>query len=199
MNVLPEPHKKSFYYQPTLDLAKALLGCMLIKVTKEGIASGFIVETEAYIGPGDCAAHSFNNRRTKRTEIMFGEPGHTYTYTMHTHCLLNVVSGDAESPEAVLIRGVEPCNGQDLMEKRRPKAKKKQQWTNGPGKLTKALGITMDDYGHPLHERPLWIAPGWTVDSSQIVSGPRIGIDNTGDAKHYPWRFWVEENAFVSR
>jgi len=194
-----KPLPKSFYNQPTLQLAQSLLGKLLLKETDDGVTGGFIVETESYIGPDDRAAHSFNNKRTKRTEIMFGEAGRTYTYTMHTHCLFNVVSGSIGQPEAVLIRAVEPYTGQELMEKRRPKAKSKRQWTNGPGKLTKALGITMDDYGHGLDQRPLWIADGKMVASSQIVSGPRIGIDNAGEAKHYPWRFWIAGNAFVSR
>lgn len=199
MYISPEPLKKSFYNQPTLQLAQSLLGQLLVKETDDGVAAGFIVETEAYIGPDDRAAHSFNNRRTKRTEIMFGEPGYTYTYTMHTHCLFNVVSGEINHPEAVLIRGVEPYLGQALMEKRRPKAKKEIQWTNGPGKLTKALDITMNDYGQALEERPLWIAPGKTLKTAQIMSGPRIGIDNSGEAKHYPWRFWVDGNVYVSK
>ncbi|TRM12082.1 DNA-3-methyladenine glycosylase [Lentibacillus cibarius] len=196
---LPEPLHLSFYHQPTLQLAQSLLGKLLLKETKEGVAGGLIVETEGYIGPGDRAAHSFNHRRTKRTEIMFGEAGYTYTYSMHTHCLFNVVSGQIDAPEAVLIRGVEPYIGQELMEPRRPKAKKKREWTNGPGKLTKALGITMDDYGHALNQRPLWIAPGRSVDVSEIAAGPRIGIGNAGEAKDYPWRFWIRDNAFVSR
>ncbi|WP_099159795.1 DNA-3-methyladenine glycosylase [Virgibacillus ndiopensis] len=194
-----EPLEKEFYYQPTLELAKALLGCLLIKETPDGISSGFIVETEAYKGPTDRAAHSFNNRRTKRTEIMYGSPGHVYTYSMHTHCLFNVVSGEVDLPEAILIRGVEPYTGQDLMAARRPKAKTERQWTNGPGKLTKALGITMEDYGHALDQPPLWISEGCTIDSNQILSGSRIGIDNSGEAKDYPWRFWIKGNKFVSR
>ncbi|WP_164670112.1 DNA-3-methyladenine glycosylase [Virgibacillus doumboii] len=199
MHISPEPLDKSFYNQPTLQMAQSLLGKWLLKETDEGIASGFIVEAEAYIGPDDRAAHSFNNRRTKRTEIMFGEAGHAYTHTMHTHCLVNVVSGQINHPEAILIRGVDPYTGQELMEKRRPKAKKKTQWTNGPGKLTQALGITMDDYGHSFNQYPLWIAQGKTVKPSEIVSGPRIGIENTGDAKDYPWRFWIDGNEFISR
>lgn len=102
------PLSKDFYDQPTLDLAKALLGCVLIKETPEGTASGIIVETEAYMGPDDQAAHSFGNRRTKRTEVMFGEPGITYTYSMHTHCLFDVVSGEVGHPHAILVRGIEP-------------------------------------------------------------------------------------------
>lgn len=199
MQIQPKPLPKSFYNQPTLELAEALLGKLLLKETDDGIASGFIVETEAYIGPDDRAAHSFNNRRTKRTEIMFGAAGHAYTHTMHTHCLINVVSGHINHPEAILIRGVEPYTGQELMEGRRPKAKKKAQWTNGPGKLTKALGITMDEYGHSFDQHPLWIAPGKTVDLTEVATGPRIGIDNSGEAKDYPWRFWINGNPYVSR
>ncbi|WP_404454610.1 DNA-3-methyladenine glycosylase [Virgibacillus necropolis] len=193
------PLEKEFYLQSTLDLAKSLLGCLLIKETPVGTASGIIVETEAYMGPNDRAAHSFGNRRTKRTEIMFGEPGITYTYSMHTHCLFNVVSGGSGYPEAILVRAVEPFDGQELMAERRPKAKNLFQWTNGPGKLTKALGITMSDYGHPLDQSPLWIAEGQKVDPKLIASGPRIGIHNSGEAVHYPWRYWVKENKFISR
>jgi len=195
---LMKPLEKSFYNQPTLELAKALLGCLLIKETSEGTASGIIVETEAYMGPDDRAAHSFGGRRTKRTEIMFGEPGVAYTYSMHTHCLLNVVSGEIGQPHAVLVRALEPFSGKELMAKRRPKAKNEIEWTNGPGKLTKALDITMADYGHPLDQSPLWIAKGTDIELENIASGPRIGIQNTGEAVHYPWRFWISGNKFVS-
>ena len=190
--------KNEFYSQPTLDLAKALLGCLLVKETSEGTTSGIIVETEAYMGAQDRAAHSFGGRRTKRTEVMFGESGITYTYSMHTHCLFNVVSGGIDQPEAILIRAVEPFSGRELMAERRPKAKREIDWTNGPGKLTKALGITMADYGHPLDKPPLWIEKGIDVLPEQIASGQRIGIQNTGEAVHYPWRFWISGNKFVS-
>ncbi|TYR80773.1 DNA-3-methyladenine glycosylase [Priestia megaterium] len=191
-----QPLPQSFYTQPTLELAKSLLGCLLVNETESGTASGFIVETEAYMGPEDQAAHSFNNRRTKRTEIMFGPAGHVYTYVMHTHCLVNVVSSTIEKPEAILIRAVEPFSGKELMKERR-KVDHIKNWTNGPGKLTKALGITMSSYGHLLTERPLFITEGFTP--ANISSGPRIGIDNSGEAKDYPWRFWVTGNPFVSK
>lgn len=191
-----KPLPKQFFYQPTLELAQSLLGCLLVKETGEGITSGYIVETEAYIGPDDRAAHSYGNRRTKRTEIMFGEAGHVYTYQMHTHTLVNVVSGVLEKPEAVLIRAVEPHTGIDLMYDRR-QVDKLQNLTSGPGKLTKAMGITMDDYGKPLFEKPIYIAEGYEPHS--ISKGLRIGIDNTGEARKYPWRFWITENPFVSR
>ncbi|WP_423409529.1 DNA-3-methyladenine glycosylase [Heyndrickxia sp. MSNUG] len=190
------PVESEFFQQPTLNLAEALLGCKLVKETKDGMAAGMIVETEAYIGPMDQAAHSYNNRRTKRTEIMFHESGLAYTYVMHTHCLFNIVSGGAGNPEAVLIRAVEPLEGVDLMIKRRDMPDS-VNLTNGPGKLTKALGINMSDYGHPLIRKPLFIAKGQLPGS--ISSGKRIGIDNSGEARDYPWRFWITGNRYVSR
>ena len=132
-----EPLSSDFFQTPTLELAKSLLGCLLVKETAEGIASGYIVETEAYLGPEDRAAHSYGNRRTKRTEIMFGEAGSIYTYMMHTHTLVNVVSGPLEKPEAILIRAVQPYNGLHLMQTRRG-MDNLRNLTNGPGKLTKA-------------------------------------------------------------
>ncbi|XJZ27998.1 DNA-3-methyladenine glycosylase [Bacillota bacterium Lsc_1132] len=195
MSVL-QPVSKDFFNQPTLKLAKSLLGGFLVKETNEGVAAGMIVETEAYLGAVDRAAHSFQNRRTKRTEIMFAGAGHVYTYVMHTHCLVNVVSSEKDIPEAVLIRAVEPIIGIDLMYKRRG-INDKKNLTNGPGKLTKALGITMEDYGRKFWEPPIFISPGAVPIG--ISQGKRIGIENTGEAREYPWRFWVTDNPFVSR
>lgn len=191
-----KPVETGFFEQPTLTLARNLLGCLLVKEMEEGVTSGFIVETEAYRGPLDKAAHSFNNRRTKRTEVMFAEAGHVYTYLMHTHCLVNVVSGEVDVPEAVLIRAVEPYEGIDLMFKRRGDTTMKNL-TSGPGKLTKALGINMTDYGRRFNEPPIYIAPGFAP--ADISIGPRIGIPNSEEAKYYPWRFWVTGNTYVSR
>lgn len=190
------PFPQNFYDQPTLELAKALLGCLLVKETDEGMAAGYIVETEAYIGPEDRAAHSYNNRRTPRTEVMFQRSGLTYTYLMHTHCLFNVVSGGEEKPEAVLVRALEPWYGIELMKNRRGK-EDLLNLTNGPGKLTKSLGITMEDYGHTLTLPPLYIAKGLSPES--ISAGKRIGIDKSGEARDYPWRFWITNNKYVSR
>src|SRR5690606_35395714 len=163
---------KTFFQRPTLQLARDLLGCLLVKITDEGMTAGYIVETEAYMGPEDRAAHSYGNRRTKRTEIMFGEAGYVYTYQMHTHTLVNVVSGKIDKPEAILIRALEPAYGIELMRMRRP-VEQLKMLTNGPGKLTKAMGITMDDYGRPLIEPPIYIAKGYTPES--ISTGKRIG------------------------
>jgi DNA-3-methyladenine glycosylase len=190
------PLPQEFYEQSTLELAKAMLGCLLVKETQQGMTCRIIVETEAYIGPGDRAAHSYNNRRTARTEVMFHRSGLAYTYLMHTHCLFNVVSGGEEKPEAVLVRALEPRYGIDLMKTRRG-IEELRNLTNGPGKLTKALGITMEDYGNSLTLPPLYIAKG--IYPETISVGKRIGIENTGEAKDYPWRFWVTDNQFVSR
>ncbi|MEH6941461.1 DNA-3-methyladenine glycosylase [Bacillus sp. JJ722] len=192
LDLLPE----SFYEQPTLQLAKNLLGCLLVKESEDGITSGFIVETEAYLGPEDRASHSFNNRRTKRTEIMFSSPGHIYTYLMHTHCLVNVVCAPVETPNAILIRAIEPFTGKEIMLQRRGLQDLKKT-TNGPGKLTKAMNITMEDYGKTYYSSSLYIAAGFTP--THISEGKRIGIQNSGEAVDYPYRFWVTSNTFVSR
>ncbi|SEN10334.1 DNA-3-methyladenine glycosylase [Mesobacillus persicus] len=190
------PLDQSFFEQPTLSLARSLLGCLLVKETFDGVTAGYIVETEAYIGPYDQAAHSYNNRRTNRTEIMFHHSALAYTYLMHTHCLFNVVSGGEGNPEAVLIRALEPVIGTELMQIRRPK-QHGVHLTNGPGKLTKAMDITMEDYGHTLTQPPLYIASGFKINSLSV--GKRIGIDNSGDAVDLPWRFWITGNKYVSR
>lgn len=187
---------QSFYKQATLELAKNLLGKTLVHITEEGESSGMIVETEAYLGESDQAAHSYKKRRTKRTEIMFQSPGHVYIYQMHTHYLINVVSGDIGSPQAVLIRAVEPLTGIELMKKRRP-VQKLTNLTSGPGKLTKALGISIADYGRTFFEPPLFITHGTTPEN--IVHGKRIGIDNSGEARNYPYRFWIKGNLYVSK
>lgn len=192
-----EPVSMSFFQLPTLELSQALLGQYIVHEQDDTLLVGRIVETEAYQGPQDKAAHSFNHRRTKRTEVMFGHPGYAYTYQMHTHTLLNVVSGAVETPHAVLIRAIEPVLGIEQMQLNRGKVKNQYDVTNGPGKLTKALQITMKYYGHRLTNPPLYFAKGNRVGN--IAAGPRVGIKNTGEAVHYPWRFFEKNNPYVSK
>lgn len=191
-----KPIDASFFQQPTLELARQLLGNYIVHEHPSGLIVGKIVETEAYMGPDDRAAHSFGNRRTKRTEVMFGDPGLIYTYQMHTHTLINVVAAPFGIPNAILIRAVEPVEGLDLMKKFRNDLPMKQ-WTNGPGKLTKAMGISMEHYGSHWTEKPLYMAKGEQINS--VSTGPRIGIQNSGEAVHYPYRFWETDNLFVSK
>ncbi|SIT89167.1 DNA-3-methyladenine glycosylase [Edaphobacillus lindanitolerans] len=193
-----QPIDPEFFRQPVLELAPSLLGQYIVHETPEGLAAARIVETEAYHGPEDRAAHSYNNRRTKRTEIMFGNPGLVYTYQMHTHTLMNVVAGPEGTPHAVLIRGAEPVDGLALMQQRRGEHLRIPDLTNGPGKLSKALGVTMKYYGNRWYEEPLFIAPGPGL-GGELMTGPRVGIGNTGEAVHYPWRFYEAGNPFVSK
>ena len=191
------PINKTFFDAPGLELAQHLLGQYIVHERPTGLLVGRIVETEAYQGPEDRAAHSFGNRKTKRTEIMFGKAGLVYMYQMHTHALINVVAGPIGTPHAILIRAIEPVLGREQMRENRGSHLKEVDWTNGPGKLTKALGITMEYYGHHWSHRPLFIAEGPRVQ--EIVSGPRVGIGNSGEAADYPWRFHEKGNPFVSK
>lgn len=201
-----------FFNQPTLELSKQLLGAELIHETDQGIVSGNIVEAEAYLGPEDRAAHSFGGRRTKRTEVMYGPPGHAYFYIIYgIHLCFNIVSGPPGKPEAILIRALEPTHGIETMMVNRGmdvpcdseghwKQSQLKQLTNGPGKLVKALGVSLDLYGHNLAQPPLYVKPPErTLSDNEIATGPRIGIDNTGEARDYPYRFWIKGNPFVSK
>lgn len=192
-----KPIEHSFFEQPVLQLAKSLVGHYIVHQQEEGLLVARIVETEAYHGPEDRAAHSFSNRPTKRTEVMFGPSGFVYNYQMHTHTLMNVVAGPVGTPHAVLIRAAEPVEGLDLMKENRGPHLKMKDWTNGPGKLSKALGVTMDYYGHHWSEQPLFIAEG--SSALLIESGPRVGIGNSQEAVDYPWRFFEKDNPFVSK
>jgi len=194
MNFQPVP--LAFFNEPTIELAKKLLGQYIVHEHPDGLIVVRIIETEAYMGPDDRAAHSFGNRRTKRTEIMFGEAGLIYTYQMHTHTLMNVVSGPVGTPHAILIRAGEPIMGQELIQQFRGTTKSKD-WTNGPGKLAKALGVSMTYYGHHWSEKPLYIAKGPGI--SELEIGPRVGIQNSGDAVHYPYRFFEKGHPMVSK
>lgn len=186
----PREVNEAFFQLPTLDLALRLLGKEL---TLNGVG-GYIVEVEAYIGPHDRAAHSYGGRRTPRTEVMFGPPGRAYVYVIHGHHCLNVVSGEEGAPEAILVRALEPTRGIKQMIERRGRT---DHLTDGPGKLCQALGITRQHNGWDLLTSPLRISDGMTVET--VAVGTRIGIDYAGEARDYPWRFWIDGNPHVSR
>lgn len=190
------PISSDFFQQDTINLAKNLIGQYIVHQHPSGLIVAKIIETEAYMGPEDRAAHSFGNRRTKRTEVMFGEAGLVYTYQMHTHTLMNIVSGPVGKPEAVLLRAGEPIEGLDLMQQFRGTTPMKN-WTNGPGKLAKALGVGMSYYGHHWAEEPLFISPG--PGCKELEIGPRVGIQNSGEAVHYPYRFSEKAHPMVSK
>ena len=195
---------RSFYERDTLTVAKELLGKYLTHNSPKGRTVGRIVEVEAYIGPKDKAAHSYNGRRTERTEAMFGPGGHAYIYQVYgLYFCFNVVTQKAGMPEAVLIRALEPVEGLKLMAMRRGpfelNDKNIMKLTNGPSRLCQAMGIDRSLYGEDLCRNRLFIAEGDSKQKFDIVATPRVNIDYAGEAKNYLWRFFIKDNKFVSK
>jgi DNA-3-methyladenine glycosylase len=186
-----------FYDRPTELVARELLGAVLECRTAKGVASGRIVETEAYIGEHDLACHAAAGR-TRRTEPLYGRPGIAYVYLIYGMywCFNAVTRGEGE-PSAVLVRALEPLSGVELMRTRRGgRAKREVELTNGPGKLCQALGISKVHNGHPLQEPPLVIRSGSAVPREAITVTPRIGISRSAD---WPLRWFITENPYVSK
>ncbi len=197
---LPDPLPRAFYLRDTLDVAKDLLGRELIHVRPEGVSSGIIVEAEAYIGPDDAAAHSRGGIRTPRTEAMYAVGGTAYTFLVYgMHVCFNVVTGGVDRPEAVLIRALEPRRGLALMARRRGEKIRGKALSNGPGKLCRALGIGMENYGDDLCGGRLFLSNGdGPLSAERRVASRRVNIDYAGEAREYPWRFYIDGNPFVS-
>ena len=184
-----------------LQIAKELLGKIL--VTKwEGIdTSGRIVEVEAYNGVNDKASHASGGRRTDRNEIMYDDGGFAYVYLCYgIHHLFNVVTNKKETPHAVLIRAIEPLKGIDVMLERTGKEKLDNTLTKGPGNVSKALGISFKQHsGHSLLSKDLFIAEdGFAFSKKEIMASPRIGVDYAGEDASLPYRFYIKGNPFVS-
>ncbi len=192
---------REFYTRSNVvTVARELLGTLLVvRATHGRRVSGIIVETEAYRGPKDRAAHSYGGRRTKRTEPMYGNGGTAYVFFVYgMYYQFNVVTNAADIPHAVLIRAVEPVEGIELMRKRR-QGQTDRNLTNGPGKLCIAMGIDRRLDGADLLSNRVWLEEGHKIGRSQIASGPRIGIDYAQEWVDKPWRFWIKNNPFVSR
>lgn len=192
---------RAFYTRTNVvTVARDLIGKLLVVPAADGErVSGIIVETEAYRGPLDRAAHSYGGRRTKRTETMYAIGGTAYVFFVYgMYYQFNVVTHAAETPHAVLIRAVEPCEGLELMRKRRH-GQPDRNLTKGPGKLCIAMGIDRRLDGADLLGQQVWLEERLPVKRSQILSGPRIGIDYAAEWVSKPWRFWIKDNPFVSR
>jgi DNA-3-methyladenine glycosylase len=189
--------KREFYKQDTIEVAKSLLGKILLHDAPEGITVGRIVETEAYLGPEDQAAHSSGGRRTARNEVMYGEKGHAYVYFIYgMYFCFNITTGIfLGKPEAVLLRALEPISGQDIMIKRRGT---KINLTNGPSKLCIAMGITKLQNKFDLTAPSLYIEDAKQISNFEIVETTRVGVDYAGEWKNKPWRFYIKGNSFVS-
>jgi DNA-3-methyladenine glycosylase len=189
---------RGFYNRDTLEVAKDLLGKVLVRVTPAGRMAVKIVETEAYVGPHDKACHA-SRGMTERNKVMFGEPGHAYVYFIYGmyHCL-NLVTERDGYPAAVLIRAGEPLEGEALMAKLRKKAGPARELTSGPGKLCMALAIDRALNGADLClEGPLHVENG-TPESHEVVSCRRIGVDYAAEYRDKPWRFYIKDSPFVS-
>lgn len=185
-----------FYRGDTVKIARRLLGKMLVHFSPEGLTSGIIVETEAYLSRDDPACHAARGK-TKRNAVMFGPPARAYVYFIYgNHYCFNAVTNEEGVGEAVLIRALEPVEGLQLMQKRRGEKQKKTNLTSGPGKLCQAMGINGRHNGSSLLDYPLFIAVGIDVDDFSIGVSGRIGI-NQGQDKQ--WRFFIKGNPFVSK
>src|SRR5580658_1719975 len=181
-----------FYQRGTVEVARDLLG----KVLVHGPAAGIIVETEAYLGDDDLASHSAAGI-TDRTRVIFGPGGHAYVYLSYgVHDCMNIVAEPAGKPGCVLVRALEPVEGLDLMRARRPKARTDRELASGPGKLTRALGITRKQTGADMTRGDLVVMARPALSSSQIAVTPRIGITKCAEL---PLRFFIKRNKFVSR
>jgi DNA-3-methyladenine glycosylase len=193
-----------FYQRETLLVARELLGKMLVHESPDGVTGGRIVEVEAYIGPGDRAAHSYNNRLSKRTGIQYGPGGHAYVFRIYgMYSCFNIVTQAPGRPEVVLVRALEPLTGLELMARRRRAAGivpgHLPELTGGPGRLCQALEITMEQYGENLCTGSLYLLDdGACIPEPDILATPRINIDYAGEARDYLWRFVIQGNACVS-
>lgn len=200
---------RDFYLGDTVEITRALLGKYLVRRLGGETLVCRITEAEAYVGRCDKACHAYGGRRTERTAVMFGPPGHAYIYLIYgMHHCLNLVTEPEGEPSAVLIRGAEPVWGETAMRRARfgtadkpLTTYQKKNFLNGPGKLCKALSLTRAENGLDLMEDTLFVCespadlglPCLAPVRERICSGPRIGVDYAEEAREFPWRFWLEK------
>lgn len=193
---------RSFYERDdVVQISRDLIGKFLC-TNFDGIQTvGMIVETEAYNGRTDRACHAFPDVRTPRTETLYGPPGQAYVYLCYgIHHLFNVVTNSEGLADAILIRAVEPKAGLEKMLERRNRNKVDTTISNGPGKLSQALGIKTDHDKTDLWGNEIWIEDGnIEVDENQIISSTRIGVDYAGQDANLPWRFLLKNSKWISK
>ena len=188
---------RSFYEQPTIDVAKQLLGKFLIHRHTDATLVGRIVETEAYLGPQDLACHAAKGR-TRRTEVMFGAAGHAYVYFIYGfYNMLNLVTEAEDYPAAVLIRAVQPIRGVELMKQQR-KSDLLHNLASGPGKLCQAFAIDRSHNGADVCGKTLYLEDRGEP-TPKFDATPRIGVDYAGAWRDKPLRFVVRDSKFVSK
>lgn len=185
---------RPFFARPTLEVARDLLGQLLVRIEADGPVGGVIRETEAYIGEEDLACHA-KAGRTARTAVMYGAPGHAYVYFNYgMHWLFNIVTEPEGKPAAVLVRAIEPVFGLEKIQARR-RGRPRAEWTNGPAKLCQALGIDKTQDGLDLcsPHSPLFIARQPSGTNWRVTQTPRVGLNNVPEPwKSRLWRFVLE-------
>lgn len=194
---------RSFYLNDTLQVARSLLGKTLVHELNGKKLMGKIVETEAYLGPKDKAAHTFKNKVTERNKSVFMVGGHSYIYLIYgMYYCLNIVTQEENIPECVLIRAIEPVSDISEFIKNRYKTNEKiskqkiKNISNGPGKLCMAMNISKSHNMIDLCEDEIYILDN--DEKFDIVTSKRINIDYAEEAIEFPWRFYIKNNAYVS-
>lgn len=193
---------RSFYERnDVVDISRDLIGKFLCTNFNGILTSGMIVETEAYNGRTDRASHAFPDVRTKRTETMYGPPGRAYVYLCYgIHHLFNVVTNKEGYADAILIRALKPEKGIEQMLERRDRNKLDPAVSNGPGKLSQALGIKTDHDRKDLTGEEIWIEDrNIEITDNQILSAERVGIDYAGEDARLPWRFVLKDSRWLSK
>ncbi|MDR2971889.1 MAG: DNA-3-methyladenine glycosylase [Bacteroidales bacterium] len=191
--------KNYYFHHDVVFLAKDLVGKYLFTKIDGQLSGGIITETEAYKGVEDRACHAFGGKRTKRNEMMYAEGGVAYVYLCYgIHPLLNVVTNLKDIPDAVLIRAIHATHGEELMLKRTGKPQMNLQVTDGPGKVTKALGITLSDNGEPLQDKRIWIEDrGLEFTEAELLNTPRIGVEYAGEDALLKYRFSLPDTGII--
>lgn len=193
---------RSFYQRDNVvQISRELIGKVLCTHFDGDLTTGLIVETEAYNGRTDRACHAYPDVRTARTETIYGPPGHAYVYLCYgIHHLFNIVTNAEGLADAILIRSIKPLDGIKIMTQRRGLKKAAPVITNGPGKLSQALGITTEYNETDLLGDKIWVEDqGITVSENEIESGPRIGVDYAGEDAKLPWRFTMCGSKWISK
>lgn len=199
--------ENDFFKRDTVEVAKSLIGKKIIRNISGNFFCAKIVETEAYLGLEDRACHSYGGRITDRNKTLYLPGGHIYVYLIYgMYDLLNIVTRDEEHPEAVLIRGVEPLENLDGFSKNRfgksnehLSTYQRKNLTNGPGKLSMALGIDRSLNGKILSKDYLYIEDADEIPESELLITKRIGIDYAGEDADLPLRFCLRDNPYVSK
>jgi DNA-3-methyladenine glycosylase len=189
------PLARAFFSRPVVEVARDLLGCLLVHDTPDGRTSGMVVEAEAY-APDDPASHAYRGR-TDRNAPMFERPGFAYVYfTYGMHWCLNAVTDRPGKASAVLIRAVQPLEGIELMRARRGEAVRDRDLARGPGRLTQAFGIAREQNRSDLTKPPLVVCAGERLPFQAVVATPRIGLGALQDGR--AWRFIIADSPWVS-